>query len=179
MSNAPPPAGGGPGADSADRTAVAEHEAYVPLAFARASLSKVTDEMVAMKTRHVDTLQEMGAEYRKVEEDTREHYVAFVRALQAKMRAALEAQAAARRAAVQQLTAEKAAAREREESLAAQLMVSVSAFGRTQLNVVGVGLSCVRAPRRAVPHRVQRMLCGLPRPGRLPRVHHHQHLRRR
>ncbi|KAL4087844.1 hypothetical protein PRIC1_012275 [Phytophthora ramorum] len=56
-------------------------EAYIPVALARAQLSKVVADMHAMKAEQVQKLGEILDHYRGIEKDTREQHEARVRAL--------------------------------------------------------------------------------------------------
>ncbi|GMG15591.1 unnamed protein product [Phytophthora fragariaefolia] len=56
-------------------------EAYIPVALARAQLSKVVADMHAMKAEQVQKLGEILEHYRGIEKDTRERHEAHVRAL--------------------------------------------------------------------------------------------------
>ncbi|EGZ09281.1 hypothetical protein PHYSODRAFT_318937 [Phytophthora sojae] len=56
-------------------------ESYIPVALARAQLSKVVADMHAMKAEQVEKLNEILEHYRGIEKDTRERHEARVRAL--------------------------------------------------------------------------------------------------
>ncbi|RLN93096.1 hypothetical protein BBJ28_00021946 [Nothophytophthora sp. Chile5] len=56
-------------------------EAYIPVALARAQLSKVVADMHAMKAEQVEKLGEILARYRGIEQDTRLRHEAHIRAL--------------------------------------------------------------------------------------------------
>ncbi|RLN02767.1 hypothetical protein BBJ28_00011399, partial [Nothophytophthora sp. Chile5] len=56
-------------------------EAYIPVALARAQLSKVVADMHAMKAEQVEKLGEILARYRGIEQDTRLRHEAYIRAL--------------------------------------------------------------------------------------------------
>ncbi|KAG6606446.1 kinesin-like protein [Phytophthora cinnamomi] len=56
-------------------------ESYIPVALARAQLSKVVADMHAMKAEQVEKLNEILEHYRAIEKDTRERHEARVRAL--------------------------------------------------------------------------------------------------
>ncbi|GMF23026.1 unnamed protein product [Phytophthora lilii] len=56
-------------------------EAYIPVALARAQLSKVVADMHAMKAEQVQKLGEILEHYRGIEKDTQERHEAHVRAL--------------------------------------------------------------------------------------------------
>ena len=80
-----------------------EKESYVPLSFARERVALVTQQMFDMKARHVEAVGELAAQYRQIEEDTREYYVGFIRQLQDKMKVALAQHSNARRQAAREL----------------------------------------------------------------------------
>ncbi|ETN20739.1 hypothetical protein PPTG_03670 [Phytophthora nicotianae INRA-310] len=65
-------------------------EAYIPVALARAQLSKVVADMHAMKAEQVQKLNEILEHYRNIEKDTRERHEARVRALKDRAEAKLK-----------------------------------------------------------------------------------------
>jgi hypothetical protein len=65
-------------------------EAYIPVALARAQLSKVVADMHAMKAEQVQKLGEILEHYRGIEKDTRERHDARVRALKARAESKLK-----------------------------------------------------------------------------------------